>query len=84
MKIKAVALACVYSMSLSACCSIMDGTKQKVAINTDAPALFSVKNADGMEVAKGIAPATVNLKRGDAPYHVEVRRTETSPVTRGY
>ncbi|POU76822.1 hypothetical protein C3387_15175 [Leclercia sp. LSNIH6] len=83
MKLKAVAVACICAVSLSACCTIVDGTKQKVAINTDAPALFSVRNADGMEVAKGIAPTTVNLKRGDAPYHVEVRRTETSPVTRG-
>ncbi|EFE7421893.1 hypothetical protein F9Y45_22485 [Escherichia coli] len=70
-------------MSLSACCTIVDGSKQAVEIKTNAPALFTVKNADGIQVAEGTAPATIKLNRGDAPYHVSLRRTDSSPVSTG-
>lgn len=61
---------------------MVDGKTQPVQIKTNAPALYTVKNSDGVEVANGVAPATVNLKRGDAPYTVTVKRTEKSmPIT---
>lgn len=85
MKIKAVAFGLsviIGSMSLSACCLTVDGKTQPVAIKTNAPALYTIRNADGVEVADGVAPATVNLKRGDAPYTVSLRRTaDSTPAT---
>jgi hypothetical protein len=45
--------------------------------------MFTVKNADGIKVAEGTAPATVKLERGDAPYHVTLQRTDSSPVSTG-
>jgi pyruvate/2-oxoacid:ferredoxin oxidoreductase beta subunit len=86
MNIKLIATAVagfVMVSSLSGCCTIVDGKKQAVKINTNAPALFTVKNNDGEQVATGIAPATVKLNRGDAPYYVELRRTDSSPVATG-
>lgn len=80
--ISAALAAVVMASSLSACCLTVDGKTQPVAIKTNAPALYSVKNADGAEVANGVAPATVNLKRGDAPYTVTLKRTQNDlPAT---
>lgn len=86
MKIKAVAFGLsviVGSMSLSACCLTVDGKTQPVAIKTNAPALYEVKNADGVVVSQGTAPTTVNLKRGDAPYTVTLRRSNESMPNTG-
>lgn len=85
MKIKFMASlvgATVLASSLSGCCLTVDGKTQPVAIKTNAPALYTIRNSEGQEVADGVAPATVNLKRGDAPYTVSLRRTATStPIT---
>lgn len=85
MKIKAVAMAMsivVGAVSLSGCCLVVDGKTQPVAIKNNVPALYSIRNADGQEVADGVAPATVNLKRGDAPYTISLRRTaDSTPAT---
>lgn len=81
MKFKALALlltAATTSISLSGCCLIVDGKTQPVAIKTNAPALYEIKNAEGQTVAQGTAPTTVNLRRGDAPYTVTLRRSSES------
>ena len=86
MKLKFVASICMATAivsSLSGCCTIVDGKRQAVEIKTNAPAMFTVKNADGIKVAEGTAPATVKLERGDAPYHVTLQRTDSSPVSTG-
>ncbi|WP_312269927.1 hypothetical protein [Pseudescherichia sp.] len=86
MKIKFVAsftMAAVMASSLSACCTVVDGKSQKVVINTNAPAMYTIKNDDGEQVAQGVAPATVTLKRGDAPYTITMQRTDSSQPTSG-
>lgn len=69
--------------SLSACCTLHDGTRQSVKINTNAPAKYTIRNEDGYIVSEGIAPAVVVLKRGDAPYKVTLKRTDSSPEAMG-
>lgn len=86
MKIKAIASLLVAALSvssLSGCALIVDGKTQSVAIKTNAPALYEVKNADGVVVSQGTAPTTVNLKRGDAPYTVTLRRSNESMPNTG-
>ncbi|MCU6675529.1 hypothetical protein [Leclercia adecarboxylata] len=86
MKIKSIAslLAAALSAScLSGCALIVDGKTQPVAIKTNAPALYEVKNADGVVVSQGTAPTTVNLRRGDAPYTVTLRRSNESMPNTG-
>lgn len=85
MKLKSIAsvlMAAIAASSLSGCALIVDGKTQPVAIKSNAPALYEVKNDNGVVVAQGTAPTTVNLKRGDAPYTVTLRRsTESTPNT---
>lgn len=69
--------------SLSDCCLLIDGKTQDVAIKTNAPALYSITNVNGAEVAKGIAPTVVHLKRNDAPYTVKLKRINTSHEENG-
>ncbi|HFK4063547.1 TPA: hypothetical protein ACG1UU_000914 [Kluyvera ascorbata] len=86
MKLNLVAsftMAVVMTSSLSACCTVVDGKSQKVAIKTNAPAMYTIKNDDGEQVAQGVAPATVTLKRGDAPYTITMQRTDSSQPTSG-
>jgi len=73
----------VLASSLSACCTVMDGKSQPVAIKTNAPAMFSIHHDDGEQVAQGVAPTTVKLKRGDGPYQVTLQRTDSSPISQG-
>lgn len=60
-----------------------DGKTQQVDIQTNAPAMYTVKNADGATVSTGTAPTQVTLKRGDAPYTVTLQRTDASPKATG-
>ncbi|EDT6682839.1 hypothetical protein UJ50_001712 [Salmonella enterica subsp. enterica] len=86
MKTKFVAsfvMAAFVAVSLSGCCTVMDGKSQKVNLKTNAPAIYTIKNDDGEQVAQGVAPATVTLKRGDAPYVVTMQRTDASQPTTG-
>lgn len=84
MKKITLALAMTLSTSLlTGCCSLVDGKTQTVSIDTNAPAKYIVKNEDGETVANGVAPAVISLKRGDAPYSVEMQRTEESPKAQG-
>lgn len=86
MKLKTIAsvlLAGLAASSLSGCATVMDGKSQKVNINTNAPALYTIRNDDGEIVSQGVAPTTVTLKRGDAPYSVSLQRTDASPVATG-
>lgn len=86
MKLRSIAsvlIAALSASSLSGCALIVDGKTQPVAIKTNAPALYEVKNADGMVVSQGTAPTTVNLKRGDAPYTVTLRRSNESMPNSG-
>lgn len=86
MKTKFVAsfvMASFVAVSLSGCCTVMDGKSQKVNLKTNAPAIYTIKNDDGEQVAQGVAPATVTLKRGDAPYVVTMQRTDASQPTTG-
>lgn len=62
---------------------MVDGKTQPVAIKTNAPALYEVKNADSVVVSQGTVPTTVNLKRGDAPYTVTLRRSNESMPNTG-
>lgn len=78
MKLKAVTLA-LSVLSLSACCTMHDGTTQTVNIETNAPAKYKITNEDGDIVSEGVAPTVVNLKRGDAPYRIVLKRSDTSP-----
>ncbi|MGK3224025.1 hypothetical protein ACCW94_02895 [Enterobacter soli] len=81
MKIKslAAALAAVIAcVSVSGCALTVDGKTQPVAIKTNAPALYTIKNDEGATVASGVAPATVNLRRDGAPYTVSLKRTDDS------
>lgn len=86
MKLKFVASLCVATAivsSLSGCCLMVDGKTQPVAIKTNAPALYSVKNSDGVVVSEGTAPTTINLRRSDAPYTVTLRRSNESMPNSG-
>lgn len=86
MKIKSLCVALsaiVAAASLSGCALMVDGKTQPVAIKTNAPAMYTIKNGDGEIVSTGVAPTTVNLKRGDAPYSVTLQRTDSAPVASG-
>lgn len=86
MKFKFIASAlsaAVLASSLSGCALTVDGKTQPVAIKTNAPALYTVKNVDGTTVASGVAPATVTLKRDGAPYTVALKRTDDSQEATG-
>lgn len=81
MKIKSlcVALSAVLAATtLSGCCTIVDGKSQEVAIKTNAPAMYTIRNDDGQIVSTGLAPANVSLKRGDAPFTVTLQRTDSA------
>lgn len=82
MKVKSLAVA-VTVLSLSACCTMKDGTTQSVNIETNAPAKYKITNEDGDVVGEGVAPTVVSLKRGDAPYTVTLKRSDTSPEAKG-
>lgn len=85
MKTKALAsllMASFAASSLSGCALMVDGKTQPVAIKTNAPALYEVKNVEGVTVSQGTAPTTVNLRRDGAPYTVTLRRSyESMPNT---
>ncbi|SSD82164.1 Uncharacterised protein [Klebsiella quasipneumoniae] len=86
MKIKSlcVALSAVLAATtLSGCCTIVDGKSQEVAIKTNAPAMYTIRNDDGQIVSTGLAPANVSLKRGDAPFTVTLQRTDSAPIATG-
>ncbi|MEG8865921.1 hypothetical protein U4T10_22355 [Klebsiella pneumoniae] len=86
MKTKSICVALsaiVAAMSLSGSALIVDGKTQPVAIKTNAPAMYTIRNGDGEVVSTGVAPTTVNLKRGDAPYSVTLQRTDSAPITSG-
>ena len=83
MKLLKLAITCGVSLSLSACCTMRDGTTQNVDIETNAPAKYKIVNESGDVVSEGVAPTVVNLKRGDAPYTVTLKRSDTSPEAKG-
>lgn len=79
-KMKLKLIACSLAITaLAGCASMHDGTTQNVDIETNAPAKYTITNEDGEVVAKGVAPTVVNLRRGDAPYIVKMKRSDTSP-----
>lgn len=61
MKTKSICVALsaiVAAMSLSGCALIVDGKTQPVAIKTNAPAMYTIRNGDGEVVSTGVAPTT--------------------------
>ena len=62
---------------------MVDGKTQPVAIKTNAPALYEVKNVEGITVSQGTAPTTVNLRRDGAPYTVTLKRSSESMPNTG-